>query len=276
MDDLKKIAWNKLYKYYEKYEKFVPNWEGTVYSLLIVIASFFTVGLLYYKATIQNSNSWDNITIYYIPIYLGIAICLLTIHMIFYAKYNKEKIEKENSKKKYPSLSGIASVFLSEIKKGHSDLIYWYINFWRLWEELPSINNPYIDGFAKWELEGQNLITIADINNPLYCDGSMNINGMKHEWKLYNYPHNAANLFQCFFKTFPKIADVDTEKMGELAFKNPFKYLHESTQNSEYNIGKINKEVFKLQAKECNDSKEFHLKWEELKKTMPPSEIQFF
>jgi hypothetical protein len=101
------------------------------------------------------------------------------------------------------------------------------------------------------------------------------IDEAKYRWKLFQFP-NANSLFECFFKTFPKIADVDTENIGELGFKNPFNYLHEPNENPEYNMYKINKETFFKQTQRCNNSKDFHAKWDDLKKTEIPKEIQVF
>jgi hypothetical protein len=191
-------------------------------------------------------------------------------------------VESTIKKKLNTYLSTNAVHLLFAAESGDENLVQWYVSLFQVWEELPKINEQYGGGLRKCRLKGDPIhdwISLEDLREPtthignkFFSSGTNLVDGKiikKPEtvsiYREYKYAHGARSLFQCFFRTFPEIDRVDTENISGLGFKNPFRYLHESKDNREYNIDNIDKETFFWQARACEDSPDFHKEWNFLK-----------
>jgi hypothetical protein len=104
------------------------------------------------------------------------------------------------------------------------------------------------------------MVALTTISDPFYYRQKITIynndNFIEEEWKEYQYAHDANSLFQCFFKVFPEIDNVNTEKISGLGFKNPFRLL---------NLKQIDKDTFLGNVKLCQESTIFKDEWDKIK-----------
>ena len=180
--------------------------------------------------------------------------------------------------KKPPVLSRHAKNLLLLAEKGTPDLVQWYVGIWQSWGELAILNELYGGGCIKYRW-GRDVFLVT-LDGTYFPDGEKTVlhrsrlleDGklIEEELKIdicyeYKYAYGASSLFKCFFKVFPAIDLVDTEKISGLGFPNPFSFLHDPDEDAEGDFTKIAGKAFFKRAKACEESPEFLKRWEELK-----------
>ncbi|MBN1578782.1 MAG: hypothetical protein JW913_19630 [Chitinispirillaceae bacterium] len=178
-------------------------------------------------------------------------------------------------KKKRKNIHSIEKNDISEFAKylivmadeGNTSLQEWIVNIWHAWDELHVLRKPMSKGKFKWR--SGNLVQLTDCNDPhLYFEPTILYHGDEkviYEWKLIEkYAHETLDLFECFFRIFPKIDMVKTELISGMRFENPFAAV------SELPI-KIKQQEFHDNALLCIRSPEFNEQWKQLqgKETIP-------
>jgi hypothetical protein len=93
-----RAKFDALQKLYEDYASIIPKWIINVIYIFILTTSFFTAGLLYYKAAIIDSHTYDVEWFYYIPIVSGSILFLFLVAVGLFVIYKKDNLRKEKIK----------------------------------------------------------------------------------------------------------------------------------------------------------------------------------
>jgi hypothetical protein len=143
---------------------------------------------------------------------------------------------------------------------GETDLQAWIANIFYAWHDLHIVRKPIIGGVFKWRCG--NIVHLTNSNVTLGPDiVHKNDEKVVIERKLIEqYAHETYDLFECFFKIFPKIDIVKTESISGLGFENPFAAVAKKPL-------KIARQEFLDHALLCKRSTEFNEQWKQLKQS---------